>query len=80
MNYYEYPNICVELKFWRKVSQFVVIMFLPSILLTVLSFLNFWIDKGAVPARASLSITTILAQITLMTGWNAQNNVSYHTI
>ena len=47
-------------------------MFLPSILLTILSFLNFWIDKGAIPARASLSITTILAQITLMTGLAAK--------
>ena len=54
------------MSFSRKLSHYIVIMFVPSILLTNLSFLNFWIDTTAVTERDSLAITTILAQVTLI--------------
>ncbi|XP_075254035.1 glycine receptor subunit alpha-2-like isoform X2 [Convolutriloba macropyga] len=63
-----YINLCAHIKFKRKLTEYFIVMYAPSFILTGLSFLNFWLDKKAVPARASLSITSILAQITLMTG------------
>ncbi len=51
----------------RKTTIYFVTMFLPSISLVMLSWVGFWIDKRAVPARSGLSITTVLAQITLIT-------------
>ncbi|XP_063711990.1 glycine receptor subunit alpha-2-like isoform X2 [Symsagittifera roscoffensis] len=63
-----YINLCAHIKFKRKLTEYFIVMYCPSFILTGLSFLNFWLDKRAVPARASLSITSILAQITLMTG------------
>ncbi|XP_063712205.1 gamma-aminobutyric acid receptor subunit rho-1-like isoform X2 [Symsagittifera roscoffensis] len=63
-----YTKLCVHVQFKRKFHIYIVTMFLPSISLVGLSWVSFWIDKKAVPARAGLTITTILAQITLITG------------
>ena len=58
----------MEIRMSRKVTMYIVTMYLPSVALVILSWVSFWIDKKAVPARAGLTITTILAQITLITG------------
>ncbi|XP_063729135.1 gamma-aminobutyric acid receptor subunit rho-1-like isoform X2 [Symsagittifera roscoffensis] len=63
-----YTTLCMRVRFKRKWEIYVVTMFLPSISLVVLSWVSFCIDKNAVPARAGITITTILAQITLITG------------
>ena len=65
---FNYTTLCVQVRLVRKLSIFLITMYLPSISLVALSWVGFWIDKRAVPARASLTITTILAQITLITG------------
>ncbi|XP_075248927.1 glycine receptor subunit alpha-1-like [Convolutriloba macropyga] len=52
----------------RKYQIFLVTLYLPSVSLVALSWVNFWIDPKAIPARAGLSITAILAQITLIVG------------
>ena len=65
---YNYVTLCLGVRLIRKLSIYVITMYLPSISLVALSWVGFWIDKRAIPARASLSITTILAEITLITG------------
>ncbi|XP_075261886.1 glycine receptor subunit alpha-2-like [Convolutriloba macropyga] len=65
---YPYVTLCLTIELRRKLSIYLITIYLPSISLVVLSWVGFWIDKRAVPARASLTITTILAQITLITG------------
>ncbi len=57
---HNYTKLCANIKFNRKLTQYMFVMYFPSFALTGLSFLNFWLDKKAVPARASLSITSIL--------------------
>ena len=65
---YPYATLCLTITLQRKLSIYLITIYLPSISLVALSWVGFWIDKRAVPARASLTITTILAQITLITG------------
>ncbi len=66
---HEYIQLCANLKFGRKLTQYFFIMYFPSFILTGLSFLNFWIDKKAVPARATLSITSILGNFIQIADW-----------
>ncbi|XP_075253148.1 glycine receptor subunit alphaZ1-like [Convolutriloba macropyga] len=63
-----WKQLCIKMVFPRKLAIYVITMFLPSIALVVLSWVGFWVDKKAVPARSGLSITTILATITLING------------
>ena len=59
---------CFNITIHRKYNIFLVTLYLPSVSLVALSWVNFWIDHKAIPARAGLSITAILAQITLIVG------------
>ncbi|XP_063721431.1 gamma-aminobutyric acid receptor subunit delta-like [Symsagittifera roscoffensis] len=59
---------CFDIILHRKYNIFLVTLYLPSVSLVALSWVNFWIDYKAIPARAGLSITAILAQITLIVG------------
>uniref|UniRef100_A0A8B9NF69 Gamma-aminobutyric acid type A receptor rho3 subunit (gene/pseudogene) n=1 Tax=Accipiter nisus TaxID=211598 RepID=A0A8B9NF69_9AVES len=46
--------------------------------MVMLSWVSFWIDRRAVPARVSLGITTVLTMSTIMTGVSASMpQVSY---
>ena len=49
----------------RKVGYYVLQIFVPSTLAVVISWTNFWLDKEAVPARASIGIVTVLTITTL---------------
>ena len=51
--------------FKRRVSHFITATFMPAVVLVILSWCCFWIDRSAVPARVALSITTILTTILL---------------
>ena len=51
--------------FKRRVSYFITATFMPAVVLVILSWCCFWIDRSAVPARVALSITTILTTILL---------------
>ena len=42
---------------------FIMQFIIPSMLFVVLSYLSYWVDKAAAPARVGLSITAILISI-----------------
>lgn len=56
----------IELK--RKVGYYIVQVFVPSILIVVLSWVSFWVDHDAVPARISLGVLTVLTMTTQSSG------------
>ena len=51
--------------FKRRVSYFITATYMPAVVLVILSWCCFWISRSAVPARVTLSITTILTTILL---------------
>ncbi|KAK6046708.1 hypothetical protein COOONC_15787 [Cooperia oncophora] len=44
----------------REVMHHVMQTYLPTALIVVISWFNFWLDVDSAPARVSLSITTLL--------------------
>ncbi|KAK2718883.1 glycine receptor subunit alpha-2-like isoform X2 [Artemia franciscana] len=53
---------CLVAKFYlrRSVGYHLVQSYLPTILIVVISWVSFWMDVDAVPARTTLGITTLL--------------------
>ncbi|KAK3739846.1 hypothetical protein QZH41_009090 [Actinostola sp. cb2023] len=62
-----FASLRAEFIFKRRVSFFITATYMPAIVLVILSWCTFWIHRNAVPARVTLSITTILTTI-LLTG------------
>ena len=52
----------------RKIGFYFLQVFIPSIFLVVLSWLSFWVDASAVPARVSLGVTCVLTMTTQSSG------------
>ncbi|XP_075257622.1 glycine receptor subunit alpha-2-like isoform X2 [Convolutriloba macropyga] len=50
----------------RNLTYFILQIYLPSTMVVMLSWVSFWISRSSVPARAALSITTVLTMITLI--------------
>ena len=57
----------------RNYSSYILQIYIPALLLVILSWLTFWVNINATPARASLSVTTVLSILTLATR-NASDN------
>jgi len=51
----------------RKIGFFVLHSYVPSILIVMLSWVGFWINKNSDPARVSLGVTTVLTMTTIAT-------------
>ncbi|KAL9984553.1 hypothetical protein ACROYT_G006861 [Oculina patagonica] len=53
-------------RFWfkRRLGYAFLQMYIPTIMLVVLSWLSFWIPQGSVPARVALGSTTVLSIVT----------------
>uniref|UniRef100_A0A1I7YKX5 Neur_chan_memb domain-containing protein n=1 Tax=Steinernema glaseri TaxID=37863 RepID=A0A1I7YKX5_9BILA len=68
---------CVFL-FRRNIGFYIIQIYLPSILIVVISWVSFWLSRDATPARVALGVTTVLTMTTLMTTTNAaMPKVSY---
>lgn len=52
--------------FQRKTTYFLLQVYLPCILIVMVSWASFWIHEEAVPARAAICVTTILTIITML--------------
>jgi hypothetical protein len=57
-----------DLVMTRKVGFYFLQVFVPSVLLVVLSWVSFWVDPDAVPARVSLGVTCVLTMTTQSSG------------
>lgn len=62
----DYTHLWAEFTFKRRLGYAFIQIYAPTVLIVVLSWLNFWIAQGAVPARVALGVTTVLTIVTLM--------------
>ena len=60
----------------RLYTVYIYQIYIPAALLVLLSWVTFWINKGATPARASVGVTTVLTMLTLAT--QSQQNMEKH--
>ncbi|XP_060559072.1 glycine receptor subunit alpha-4-like [Ruditapes philippinarum] len=73
--YYGVGYSCVRFDIYmqRSVGYYVTQVFIPSYLIVFLSWVSFWLDIDAVPARISLGLLTVLTMTTQSAG--ARNNL-----
>ena len=67
----EYSCLKVDLLFKREFSYYLIQIYTPCCRLVIVSWVSFWLDQGAVPARVSLGVTTLLTMATQTSGINA---------
>ncbi|XP_034562873.1 gamma-aminobutyric acid receptor subunit rho-3 [Notolabrus celidotus] len=63
-----YNRLFINFILRRHIFFFMLQTYFPTMLMVVLSWVSFWIDRRAVPARVSLGITTVLTMSTIITG------------
>ncbi|XP_046574090.1 glycine receptor subunit alpha-2-like isoform X2 [Haliotis rubra] len=62
----------------RDVGFYIIQVYVPSILIVILSWVSFWLDIEAIPARISLGVLTVLTMTTQSSGARASlPRVSY---
>ncbi|GMR42059.1 hypothetical protein PMAYCL1PPCAC_12253, partial [Pristionchus mayeri] len=74
----KYVRLIAFFLFKRSIGFYIIQIYLPSILIVVISWVSFWLSRDATPARIGLGVTTVLTMTTLMTTTNAaMPKVSY---
>ncbi|XP_059152854.1 glycine receptor subunit alpha-2-like [Physella acuta] len=62
----------------RDVGYYIIQVYVPSVLIVILSWVSFWLDVEAIPARISLGVLTVLTMTTQSSGARASlPRVSY---
>lgn len=67
----EYSCLKVDLIFKREFSYYLIQIYIPCCMLVIVSWVSFWLDPNAIPARVSLGVTTLLTMATQISGINA---------
>ncbi|CAL1293321.1 unnamed protein product [Larinioides sclopetarius] len=67
----EYSCLKVDLQFKREFSYYLIQIYIPCCMLVIVSWVSFWLDPNAIPARVSLGVTTLLTMATQISGINA---------
>ncbi|XP_050733408.1 glutamate-gated chloride channel-like [Eriocheir sinensis] len=66
----EYSCLKVNLFFKREFSYYLIQYYIPCCMLVIVSWVSFWLDQYAVPARVALGVTTLLTMSTQNAGIN----------
>ncbi|XP_021348248.1 glycine receptor subunit alpha-3-like isoform X2 [Mizuhopecten yessoensis] len=66
-----YTCISMSVKLSRNYGYYIIQVFIPSILIVLLSWVSFWLNIDAVPARISLGLLTVLTMTTQSSGARA---------
>jgi glycine receptor alpha-3 len=61
----------LEIQFVRSMGYYLIQIYIPSGLIVIISWVSFWLNRQATPARVSLGVTTVLTMTTLMSSTNA---------
>ena len=61
---------CIRLEFdlQRRYGYYLTQIYIPSVLIVILSWVSFWLDIDAIPARISLGVLTVLTMTTQSSG------------
>ncbi|OXA49894.1 gamma-aminobutyric acid receptor subunit beta [Folsomia candida] len=66
-----YSRLACEIQFERSMGYYLIQIYIPSSLIVVISWISFWLNRNATPARVALGVTTVLTMTTLMSSVNA---------
>ena len=66
-----YSRLACEMQFIRSMGYYMIQIYIPSSLIVIISWVSFWLNRGASPARVGLGVTTVLTMTTLMASTNA---------
>ncbi|XP_023942064.1 gamma-aminobutyric acid receptor subunit beta [Bicyclus anynana] len=66
-----YSRLACEIQFVRSMGYYLIQIYIPSGLIVIISWVSFWLNRNATPARVSLGVTTVLTMTTLMSSTNA---------
>ena len=67
----QYTCIVADFHLVRDFGYYIAQVYVPSCLIVMLSWVSFWIDVDAIPARVSLGLLTVLTMTTQSTGEKA---------
>ncbi|KAG1681252.1 Gamma-aminobutyric acid receptor subunit beta [Nymphon striatum] len=66
-----YSRLSLQIQFVRSMGYYLIQIYIPSGLIVIISWVSFWLNRNATPARVSLGVTTVLTMTTLMSSTNA---------
>uniref|UniRef100_A0A8R1TV31 Uncharacterized protein n=1 Tax=Onchocerca volvulus TaxID=6282 RepID=A0A8R1TV31_ONCVO len=67
-----YSCLRTVLELRRQFSYYLLQLYVPSSMLVIVSWVSFWLDRTAIPARVTLGVTTLLTMTTQASGINAK--------
>ncbi|OXA60668.1 Gamma-aminobutyric acid receptor subunit beta, partial [Folsomia candida] len=67
-----YSRLACEIQFSRSMGYYLIQIYIPSSLIVIMSWVSFWLNRNASPARVPLGITTVLTMTTLMSSVNKE--------
>ncbi|XP_065211347.1 gamma-aminobutyric acid receptor subunit beta-like isoform X2 [Planococcus citri] len=66
-----YSRLLCEIQFVRSMGYYLIQIYIPSGLIVIISWVSFWLNRNATPARVPLGVITVLTMTTLMSSTNA---------
>jgi len=73
-----YPCLEIRFELEREIGYYVIQVYVPSVLIVILSWVSFWINAESSPARVTIGLLTVLTTVTMSNGARASlPRVSY---
>lgn len=54
-----YSRLACEIQFVRSMGYYLIQIYIPSGLIVIISWVSFWLNRNATPARVALGVTTV---------------------
>lgn len=65
-----YSCLTVDMTFKRQLSYYILTIYIPTLMIVMVSWMSFWLDHKSAPARVALTVTTLLAMSTTTSSIN----------
>ena len=63
-----YPCLAIRFELERDIGYYLIQVYVPSVLIVILSWVSFWINVESVPARVTIGLLTVLTTTTTTIG------------